>query len=388
MAANATIQGECDQRFERVKRVFAENFERRDELGATVAVTLDGRPVVDLWGGHLDHAKTKPWQRDNIVNVWSTTKGLTAICAHKLAGEGKLDLDAPVTKYWPEFAQGGKAEVPVSYLLNHKAGLAAIRAPLRNEDLFSWEVVTRELARQEPWWTPGTKHGYHAITFGWLVGEVVRRVSGKSLGTYFRDEIAKPLGIDAYIGFDASLDPRVAEIFPAPPPPPGQPNPMADLVKNPESVSAKAIMNPPTTMLPATTNSRAWRGAEIPGANGHANARALSRLYGALARGGDVDGLRVMNSSELPRCYTEQSKGTDAVLGFTTRFSLGFMMSLPGSPLGPNARSFGHPGAGGSLGFADPDTKIGFGYAMNQMGSGMLLDPRAAALIDAVYASL
>jgi CubicO group peptidase (beta-lactamase class C family) len=388
MAANATIQGECDQRFERVKRVFAENFERRDELGATVAVTLDGRPVVDLWGGHLDHAKTKPWQRDNIVNVWSTTKGLTAICAHKLAGEGKLDLDAPVTKYWPEFAQGGKAEVPVSYLLNHKAGLAAIRAPLRNEDLFSWEVVTRELARQEPWWTPGTKHGYHAITFGWLVGEVVRRVSGKSLGTYFRDEIAKPLGIDAYIGFDASLDPRVAEIFPAPPPPPGQPNPMADLVKNPESVSAKAIMNPPTTMLPATTNSRAWRGAEIPGANGHANARALSRLYGALARGGEVDGLRVMNSSELPRCYTEQSKGTDAVLGFTTRFSLGFMMSLPGSPLGPNARSFGHPGAGGSLGFADPDTKIGFGYAMNQMGSGMLLDPRAAALIDAVYASL
>jgi CubicO group peptidase (beta-lactamase class C family) len=388
MAANATIQGECDQRFERVKRVFAENFERRDELGATVAVTLDGRPVVDLWGGHLDHAKTKPWQRDNIVNVWSTTKGLTAICAHKLAGESKLDLDAPVTKYWPEFAQGGKAEVPVSYLLNHKAGLAAIRAPLRNEDLFSWEVVTRELARQEPWWTPGTKHGYHAITFGWLVGEVVRRVSGKSLGTYFRDEIAKPLGIDAYIGFDASLDPRVAEIFPAPPPPPGQPNPMADLVKNPESVSAKAIMNPPTTMLPATTNSRAWRGAEIPGANGHANARALSRLYGALARGGEVDGLRVMNSSELPRCYTEQSKGTDAVLGFTTRFSLGFMMSLPGSPLGPNARSFGHPGAGGSLGFADPDTKIGFGYAMNQMGSGMLLDPRAAALIDAVYASL
>jgi CubicO group peptidase (beta-lactamase class C family) len=388
MAANATIQGECDQRFERVKRVFAENFERRDELGATVAVTLDGRPVVDLWGGHLDHAKTKPWQRDNIVNVWSTTKGLTAICAHKLAGESKLDLDAPVTKYWPEFAQGGKAEVPVSYLLNHKAGLAAIRAPLRNEDLFSWEVVTRELARQEPWWTPGTKHGYHAITFGWLVGEVVRRVSGKSLGTYFRDEIAKPLGIDAYIGFDASLDPRVAEIFPAPPPPPGQPNPMADLVKNPESVSAKAIMNPPTTMLPATTNSRAWRGAEIPGANGHANARALSRLYGALARCGEVDGLRVMNSSELPRCYTEQSKGTDAVLGFTTRFSLGFMMSLPGSPLGPNARSFGHPGAGGSLGFADPDTKIGFGYAMNQMGSGMLLDPRAAALIDAVYASL
>jgi CubicO group peptidase (beta-lactamase class C family) len=388
MAANAPINGECDQRFDRVKRAFTENFAQRGEVGASVAISLDGRPVVDLWGGHLDHVATKPWQRDNIVNVWSTTKGLTAICAHRLAGEGRLDFDAPVAKYWPEFAAGGKAAVPVSYLLNHKAGLAAIRAPLRNEDLFSWEVVTRELARQEPWWTPGTKHGYHAITFGWLVGEVVRRISGKSLGTYFRDEIAGPLGMDAYIGFDASLDPRVAEIFPVPPPAPGQPNPMADLVKDPNSVSAKALLNPPNTMLPTTTNSRAWRAAEIPGANGHANARALARVYGALARGGEVDGVRVVNTAALPRCYTEQSKGTDAVLGFTTRFSLGFMMSLPGSQLGPNPRSFGHPGAGGSLGFADPDTKVGFGYAMNQMGSGMLLDVRAAALIDALYASL
>jgi CubicO group peptidase (beta-lactamase class C family) len=388
MATKVQIQGDCDQRYDRVKRAFAENFEERGELGASVSVTVDGRPVVDLWGGHLDHAKTKPWQRDNIVNVWSTTKGLTAICAHKLASEGRLDFDAPVAKYWPEFAQGGKSDIPVAYLLNHKAGLAAIRAPLKSEDLYSWDVVTRELARQEPWWTPGTKHGYHAITFGWLVGEVVHRITGKSLGTYFRDEIAKPLGMDAFIGFDASLDPRVAEIFPAPPPAPGQPNPMADLVKDPDSVSAKAIMNPPITMLPTTTNSRAWRGAEIPGANGHANARALARVYGALARGGEVDGVRVMSAAELPRCYTEQSKGTDAVLGFTTRFSLGFMISLPGSQLGPNPHSFGHPGAGGSLGFADPDTKVGFGYAMNQMGSGMLLDPRAAALIDAVYASL
>lgn len=388
MAVNPMIQGQCDPRFERVRKTFAENFDQRGELGATVAVTIDGRPVLDLWGGHLDLARSKPWQRDMIVNVWSTTKGLTAICAHRLAGEGRLDFDAPVAKYWPEFAQGGKADIPVSYLLSHKAGLAAIRAPLKNEDIFNWELVTRELARQEPWWTPGTRHGYHAITFGWLVGEVVRRITGKSLGTYFRDEIAGPLGMDAFIGVDASLDPRVAEIFPAPPPAPGQPNPMAEMVKDPESVSAKALMNPPNTLLTTTTNSRAWRAAEIPGANGHANARALARVYGALARGGEVDHLRVMNQSELPRCYTEQSNGKDAVLGFTTRFSLGFMMSLPGSPLGPNPRSFGHPGAGGSLGFADPDTKIGFGYAMNQMGSGMLLDPRAAALIDAVYASL
>jgi CubicO group peptidase (beta-lactamase class C family) len=388
MAVNPIIQGQCDPRFERVRTAFAENFDQRGEVGASAAVTIDGRPVVDLWGGHLDHARTRPWQRDNIVNVWSTTKGLTAICAHKLAGEGRLDFDAPVAKYWSEFAQGGKADIPVSYLLSHKAGLAAIRAPLKNEDIFNWELVTRELARQEPWWKPGTRHGYHAITFGWLVGEVVRRITGKSLGTYFRDEIAGPLGMDAWIGFDTSLDPRVAEIFPAPPPAPGQPNPMADMVKDPESVSAKALMNPPNTLLTTTTNSRAWRAGEIPGANGHANARALARVYGALARGGEVDGVRVLNTAALPRCYTEQSNGKDAVLGFTTRFSLGFMMSLPGSQLGPNPRSFGHPGAGGSIGFADPDTKIGFGYAMNQMGSGMLIDPRAAALIDAVYASL
>jgi len=382
------VHGQCEARFERVRKVFAENFDKREELGAAVAVTVDGKPVLDLWGGYADKARTRPWNRDTIVNVWSTTKGLTAICAHRLAGQGRLDFDAPVAKYWPEFAQAGKGGMPVKYLLNHRAGLAAIRAPLPDEALFNWETVTKELARQEPWWEPGTKHGYHAITFGWLVGEVVRRITGKSLGTYFRDEIAKPLGLEAYIGFDASLDARVAEIIPAPPPKPGQPDVLAELLKNPESVGAKAIMNPPATMAPTTTNSRAWRGAEIPGANGHSDARSLARLYGALARGGEVDGIRVLDGG-LERCYTEQSKGTDAVLNIPTRFSLGFMLSQPGAELGPNHHSFGHPGAGGSLGFADPDTKIGFGYVMNQMGSNVsLIDPRTGALIEAVYASL
>jgi CubicO group peptidase (beta-lactamase class C family) len=384
-----TIQGQCESRFERVRKAFAENFDQRGEVGAAVAVTLDGRPIVDLWGGHADKAKTRPWNRDTIVNVWSTTKGLTAICAHRLAGQGRLDFDAPVAKYWPEFAQGGKGSMPVRFLLSHRAGLAAIRAPLPDEALFNWDTVTKELARQEPWWEPGSKHGYHAITFGWLVGEVVRRISGKSLGTYFRDEIAGPLKLDAYIGFDGSLDPRVAEIIPAPPPQPGQPDVLGDLLKDPESVSAKAIMNPPITMLPTTTNSRAWRGAEIPGANGHADARSLARLYGALSRGGEVDGIRVMEAGSIQGCYTEQSNGTDAVLQIPTRFSLGFMISQPAAAFGPNPHSFGHPGAGGSLGFADPDTKIGFGYVMNQMGPNIsLLDPRTAALIDAVYASL
>ena len=388
MAANVTVNGECNPRFSRVRDAFIENFASRGEVGAAASIVVDGRCVVDLWAGHADAAKTRPWNRDTLVNVWSTTKGLCAMCAHRLADQGKLDFDAPVAKYWPEFAQAGKGSMPVSYLLNHKAGLAAIRAPLQNDDLFSWEKVTTELARQEPWWNPGTRHGYHAITFGWLVGEVVRRISGKSLGTYFRDEIATPLGADAHIGIGPEFDARVADIIYAPPPKEGEVNVLAELTNDPTSVGAMAIMNPPTMFMQETTNSRAWRAAEIPGANGHANARALARIYGALARGGEVDGVRIFGPREIERCYTEQSKGPDAVLPLTTRFSLGFMLSQPIAMMGPNARTFGHPGAGGSLGFADPDAKVGFGYTMNQMSNEALLDPRPAALIAAVYASL
>jgi CubicO group peptidase (beta-lactamase class C family) len=276
----------------------------------------------------------------------------------------------------------------VSYLLNHKAGLAAVRTPLKHEELFSWEKTTSELARQEPWWTPGTKHGYHAITFGWLVGEVVRRISGKSLGTYFRDEIAKPLGADAQIGTSADNDARIAEIIFAQPPGPGERNIFAEMLKDPTSVNAMSIMNPPTMFTPENINSRAWRGAEIPGANGHANARALARIYGALARSGEVDGVKIFGPKEIERCYTEQSYGPDAVLPITTRFGLGFMLSQPDMMMGPNPRSFGHPGAGGSLGYSDPDAKVGFGYVMNQMSNDVLLDRRPGALIDAIYASL
>jgi CubicO group peptidase (beta-lactamase class C family) len=388
MPANLTVHGECDPRFSRVRDAFVQNFDERGELGAATSVVVDGKCVVDLWAGYADQAKSRPWNRDTIVNVWSTTKGLCAMSAHRLADQGKLDLDAPVAKYWPEFAAAGKGSIPVTALLNHRAGLAAIRTPLKHDELFSWEKVTSELARQEPWWQPGTRHGYHAITFGWLVGEVVRRVSGKSLGTYFRDEIAKPLGADAHIGIGPEFDARVAEIVYAPAPKPGERNIFADMMKDPTSVSAMAIFNPPTMFAQETTNSRAWRGAEIPGANGHANARALARIYGALARGGEVDGVKLFGPREIERCYTEQSKGQDAVLPLTTRFGLGFMLSQPGAQLGPNPHAFGHPGAGGSLGFADPDAKVGFGYVMNQMGNEPLLDVRPAALIDAIYKSL
>jgi CubicO group peptidase (beta-lactamase class C family) len=385
--ADVTIEGTCEPRFTRVREAFADNFASRRETGASVALAFDGRVVVDLWGGWADKARVRPWTRDTIVNVFSTTKGLTAICAHRLAGEGRLELDARVAKYWPEFAANGKDQITVRQLLNHRAGLPAIRKPLGPEDLYDWRTITDALAAEAPWWEPGTRHGYHAITFGYLIGEVIRRIAGKSVGGYFSDEIAAPLVIDAHIGLPSPEDGRVADMLGAPPPAPGEFNLFAEMGKNPESVTARTFMNPPVLSM-AMVNSRAWRGAEIPAANGHTNARALARLYGALARGGEVDGMRVMEAREIPACYVEESHGRDEVLMISTRFSAGFMLSQPGEEMGPNASAFGHPGAGGSLGFADPEAKIGFGYAMNRMGGGILLDPRAKALIAATYASL
>ena len=382
------VEGSCDPKFNRVKDVFVENFEKRNEVGAAAAVMLDGKSVVDIWAGHADREKTKPWTRDTLVNVYSTTKGVTAICAHRLADKGLLDIDAPVAKYWPEFAQAGKEKLPVRYLLSHKAGMAAVRKPLDDDALFNWNKMTMALAEQEPWWEPGTKHGYHALTFGYLVGEVIRRITGKTPGTYLREEIAGPLGLDLHIGLDAKDDARTGDMIPMPPPGPGEPNLFAEVMKNPESVAFKAFMNPPNGMRPGMVNTREWRAAEIPAANGHTTARSLAKLYGALARGGELDGVRVMSKEQVAQCSIEQSHGPDALLVINTRFSLGFMMSQPGASLGPNAKSFGHPGAGGSLGYADPEAKIGFGYTMNKMHASLLIDPRATALIDAVYASM
>jgi CubicO group peptidase (beta-lactamase class C family) len=382
------VEGTCDPKFDRVKDAFVENFEKRNEVGAAAAVMLDGKSVVDIWAGHADREKTRPWTRDTLVNVYSTTKGVTAICAHRLADKGLLDIDAPVAKYWPEFAQAGKDKLPVRYLLSHKAGLAAVRKPLDDDALFKWNKMTTALAEQEPWWEPGTKHGYHALTFGHLVGEVIRRITGKTPGTYLRDEVAGPLGLDLHIGLDAKDDARTGDMIAMPPPGPGEPNLFAEIMKNPESVTFKAFMNPPNGMRPGLVNTREWRAAEIPAANGHTTARSLSKLYGVLARGGELDGVRVMSKEQVAQCSIEQSSGPDALLMINTRFSLGFMMSQPGASLGPNAKSFGHPGAGGSLGYADPEAKIGFGYTTNKMHASLLIDPRATALIDAVYASM
>jgi CubicO group peptidase (beta-lactamase class C family) len=389
MSSEFRIEGECDKRFDNVKKAFAENFEKRGELGAAVSIVVDGRPVVDLWGGHADKAKTRLWMRDTLVNVYSTTKGLTATCAHRLIDQGKLDPDEPVARYWPEFAQAGKKDLPVRYILSHRAGLPAIKKILSEEAIFHWDEMTSALAEQEPWWQPGTKHGYHALTIGWLVGEVIKRITGKGLGTYFRTEIAEPLGLDAHIGLDAKHDSRVTHLLPAPPPAPGEPNLFEEAMKDPEGPTAKAFLNPPVLTKPGLVNTRAWRGAELGGGNAHTTARSLARMYGALARGGEVDGYRIVRPEALERFYAEQSYGPDRVLmRMLTRFSMGFMLSQPGMGFGPNIKAFGHPGAGGSLGFADPLKKIGFGYTMNQMANGLLIDPRAAALFDAFYAAV
>jgi CubicO group peptidase (beta-lactamase class C family) len=380
------VQGENSARFARVREAFEKNF-ASGEVGAGLAVTVNGELVVDLWGGHRDLERTKPWQRDTLVNVYSTTKGLTAICANRLAERGKLDLDAPVASYWPEFAQAGKAGIPVRWLLSHRAGLAAIRETIPKESRFDWKYMTGALAAEQPWWEPGTAHGYHALTYGYLVGEVVRRIDGRTLGAYFRDELAAPLGLDFHIGIGPELDARVADMIPAPPTPPGVPNPFAAAAQNPDSLVGRAFANP--VLETGVVNSRAWRAAEIPAANGHGTARGLARIYGALARDGVLDGVPVLSPAQIERAYTEQSYGEDKVLApLPTRFGLGFFMTQPIIPFGPNPRAFGHPGAGGSIAFADPDAKLGFAYVMNQMQLGLAGDARGFGLISEVYEAL
>ena len=381
----ATVQGRCDPRFERVRRVFEKSFET-GEVGAAVAITLDGEPVVDLWGGHADAARTRPWQRDTIVNVYSTTKGVTAICAHRLVEAGKLDLDAPVARYWPEFAQAGKERIPVRWLLSHQAGLPAVRKPLPQDALYDWPVLCDALAAETPWWEPGTKHGYHALTYGHLVGEVFRRIEGRSVGRYLQGELARPLGLDFAIGLPASEHARCAEMIPTPPGADGAADVLEQFSKHGSEMVRLAFDNPHGRRGHA--NSAEWRSAEIPAANGHGDARSLARLYGALACGGALDGVHVLSREAIARATTEQAFGKDAVIGFPMRWGLGFMLRHDMMPLGPNATTFGHAGAGGSIAFADPEARIGFAYLMNQMQGGTTGDPRGFRLIGALYGAL
>jgi CubicO group peptidase (beta-lactamase class C family) len=375
------IDGECEARFAAVRDVFAASFEAGREVGASFAATVDGRIVVDLWGGHADRARTRVWERDTIVNVFSTTKAMTALCAHVLVDRGLLDLDAPVARYWPEFAQGGKESIPVRMLLSHTAGLAAIRQPLAVEVLYDWDRYAGIIAAETPWWQPGTANGYHALTFGHLVGELIRRIGGRSVGRFLREEVTGPLGADFHIGLAASDDARCAEMI--------APTIQEGMSLTPPaagSLRARVLENPPLRARHA--NTVPWRRAEIPAANGHGNARAVARVLAALACGGTLDGVRLLRAESLARAIAVQAYDRDLVLGFKIKWGLGFMLVGPELPLSPNPRAFGHGGWGGSLGFADLDAGVSWAYVMNKMAPGTAGDTRGFALMSALYGAL
>jgi CubicO group peptidase (beta-lactamase class C family) len=381
------FEGRVDPRFERVREAFVANFREHDELGASVAVLLHGRPVVDLWGGFADRERTRPWNEDTLVNVFSVGKAIVTLALLMLVDRGLVDLDSPVARYWPEFAAADKETITVRQLLAHRAGLPAVREILPERAMLDWTRMTEALAGQSPWWTPGTTHGYHVNTFGFLVGEIVRRVSGLGVGAFVRKEIAGPAGADFHIGLAAEHDARVAEFVWLPEldlpalPEPSDPTPELLLFlrtyANPYGASGHG----------GIVNTPAWRRAEYPSTNTHATAMGIARVYEVVAGRGILRGQRRLGADLLAEAAREHSSGVDFVLGKPSRFGLGFQLAPLAKPIGPNDGVLLHFGAGGALGFADPEAGIAFGYAMNRMGLRQG-NPTNRALIGALYESL
>lgn len=387
------VGGEVATGFEAVREAFASNFEKHGDVGAAFSLYVKGKKVVDLWGGTADAETDRPWGEDTTALVFSTTKGVTAICAHLLAQRGELDLDAPVAEYWPEFKAEGKENVPVRWLLGHRVGLPAVNAQLTPEQVLAWDPIVEALAAETPFWEPNSAHGYHALTFGWLVGEVIRRVSGRSIGTFFAQEIAKPLGLDFWIGLPEPEEKNVAPLVlmqamvgevtkEALASMPDEMRRIVEAFMDPNSLTQRALN---ITKPALEFNSRAVHAAEIPAANGIGTARALAKLYASCV--GEVGGDRVLDPATVKDALREQSNGPDKVLLFPTRFGSGFFLDSAFAPLFGES-SFGHAGAGGSLAFADADAEIGFAYVMNKMQQNLAGDPRTLSLIQAVKASL
>lgn len=385
--ARGRVQGRVDPAFREVLDTFVENFETHGEVGASVCLSVEGETRVDLWGGHVDEAGSAPWTEDTLSLVFSVTKAATALCAHLLVERGELDLHAKVTHYWPEFGQQGKEDATVAMMLNHSVGLPAFRDPIKPGGYYDWDYMVGRLEQEAPFWKPGIRNGYHMISFGWTVGELVRRVSGKSLGTFFADEFARPLGLDFWIGLPEALEPRVSHMIPFLPGPEG---PFTDFTKaligDPTSIPALSWLNSGGY----TPDAREAHAAEIGGGGGISNARSLVRLFEPLADGG---GALFSRDSVTRMSQVSMATGDDATLCMPTRFALGFMKSMDNRhrPFGDiescilGDRAFGHVGAGGSLGFADPDCALAFGYTMNRMGAGLLLNARGQGLVDAAY---
>jgi CubicO group peptidase (beta-lactamase class C family) len=372
----AEINGTWDQRFEGVASTLAASLDAGTDVGASVAVFLHGEPVVDIWGGFVDEAHSAPWAEDTLTNVWSTTKTMTFLCALMLADRGELDFYAPVSTYWPEFAAGGKEQVEVRHLMSHTAGLPGWSEPLRSEELADWEKCTSMLAAQEPWWEPGTASGYHAVTQGYLIGEVVRRITGTTIGQWFASEVAGPLGADFSIGLPASEDPRVSLVIPPPP---------SDLeMLNPSELVVRAMSNPP---LDAARPANAWwRRAEIPAANGHGNARSVAMIQSIIAGRGEARGVRMLSAEGCEAIFDQQSHGRDLILGAPYRFGMGYGLSTEMMPIGPRACFWG--GYGGSLIVLDQETELTVCYAMNRMEGGLQGDIRGADIVLAAVVGL
>ena len=390
------IQGTYDSTFTGVLDEVIANFRERKELGGSVCLSVDGTTKLDLWGGFVDEEHSAPWRKDTVSLVFSCTKAATALCAHLLVERGLLDLQAPVSRYWPEFAQAGKEKATVTMMLNHSVGLPAFREPIKEGGYYDWDYMIDRLSKEEPFWEPGTRNGYHMISFGWVVGELVRRISGKSLGTFFRDEVAQPLGIDFWIGLPEAIESRVSKMIAAPPESFDLSSEFViALFSDPKSISALSILNDGGHTYNA--DSRGAHAAEIGGGGGISNARGLAGMYRPLANAGMYDRKQLIGNETIVRMrQVSMATQRDATLLIPTKFGLGFMRSMDNRSRPPGNTdsvilgevAFGHVGAGGSLGFADPECRLSFGYSMNRMGAGILLNERGQSLVDATYRAL
>lgn len=386
-ARRVTIGGHCHPRFERVREEFERNFAERDELGSSVSVMVDGEVVVDLWGGIADRVSGRPWDADTVQVVCSATKGAVALCGNMLVDRGQVDPERPVADYWPEFAKNGKETIPVRQIFNHQSGVFHWAPTLPDGGVCDWGLVVQALEDTAPFWTPGTRQGYHAFSLGYLVGELVRRVDGRTIGTFFREEVAEPLGLDFWIGLPSEVEPRVAVTE------------LADLTA--VSGLLEQMAERASLMGHFFGNDGGWlRGvdrpafhaAELPAAGGITNGRGLAGMYSPLALDGSLDGVRLVNPAALAQMRTAQSASElDAVVGARTSYTLGFAKSWhnPAVEAGPSViigeDAFGAPGMGGQMGFADPSCRLAFGYTTNRHGFGTGLNVRGQSLIDATY---
>ncbi|MDG4897164.1 serine hydrolase [Mesorhizobium sp. WSM4976] len=374
-----TIEGFCDPRFAGVRDAFALFFDQGLEHGGGVSVVADGKTVVDLWGGHADAARTRPWRRDTLVNVWSSTKGVVALAIAMLVERGKLDYAAPVARYWPEFAASGKERITLDQVMSHQAGLNGLAVPMDEAGMLAWTPYINALAAMAPLWEPGSRCVYHALSYGHLAGEVLRRIDGRSVGCFIAEEIAGPLGADFYVGLSAPEDARAAEMIEGP-----KASEWVGFVR--ASPFPHACDNPtPRALAP---NDRALRAAEVPGGNGQSTAHALALIYGMMATGGTFEGRRLVGRAAIEEAARPRFRGMDDSFALPAAFAAGFQIEDPVYAGRASAQSFGHTGWGGAIGFADPGAGVGFGYVTNRMLGFDDVDPRRKALIDALYDAL